>query len=93
MRHKASTGREVLAFLESNDLEATPSNYRLGYVFVTAGCNRLVQEINGYIDDKLRIKQANMDDMMERLGAEIWLPCVGSVSDEVVLLACIANRI
>lgn len=70
MRHKASTGREVLAFLESNDLEATPSNYRLGYVFVTAGCNRLVQEINGYIDDKLRIKQANMDDMMERLGAD-----------------------
>ena len=70
MRHAAGTGRKVLDFLESNDLEATPSNYRLGYVFVTAGCSRLVKEINGYIDDKLRIRQANMDDMMKRHAVE-----------------------
>ena len=66
MTHTASTGRDVLAFLEQNALEPTPFNYRLGYLFVTAGSAGLVKEINGYVEDKLRIRQADANDMMER---------------------------
>lgn len=68
MTHIASTGRTVLAFLEKNALEPTPFNYRLGYLFVTAGSASLVREINGYVEDKLRIRQTDANDMMERHG-------------------------
>lgn len=66
MNDDKTIGRKVLAFLEDHHLPPTPANYHLGHLYITDGNRRIVEEIGTYASDKLRIRQADADAMMQR---------------------------
>jgi len=63
---KLNPGRLAVDFLIQQRLEATPRNYHLAYVFVTAQMPGVTKEIESVIDDGLRLRQEHADGLIDQ---------------------------
>ena len=95
---KDNIGRDVLAFLAGNLLDATPLNYRFGYLYLTRSSKVICQETDTYIENGMRMKQETIveimgkhasasDDPEERIAArdeavELFLEAAGELARE-----------
>ena len=100
---KDNIGRDVLAFLAGNLLDATPLNYRFGYLYLTRSSKVICEETDTYIENGMRMKQETIveimgkhasacDDPEERIAArdeavEMFLNAAGELARETKLQA------
>ena len=96
-------GLEVLAFLAINGLDPTPTNYRLGYLYLTQGSQFIVEALQDYVDNNMRIRKEYAENLMVRYKDEEENPlktelsnsnraAVGAYVQNVVTLAKQARK-
>ena len=62
------TAGKVITFLEQNRLSASPTNYTVGYMYVTRTNPGLVVELDRLLDDGMRLTQTALDEIAATFG-------------------------